>query len=258
MPAPLPATPHRPPGAPVDGNLPVLILDDERFDRHRLARLCSGLDFTCAISNARTLTEFADLLERGSYALILVDYALPDGTGLDALDMVRLSARNLNAATLLISGQAEASVTDAARRIGCAGHISKDALSPDRFAQAVRAALATGPAPAPAIKPGYAAEEVEALIGACAARCARDIKPMISRMLRQMRDLRHAGTAPGDATLEVIEQNCMSLWAFLIEMEREDGAALLAEIAQAADPAPPRAARSRPARPPSVFGRRHH
>lgn len=248
---------HRRSPAP-PGALPVLILDDERFDRHRLARLCSGLAFDCAITNAGSLTEFSSLLERGTFRLILVDYALPDGTGLEALDMVRLSARNLNAATLLISGQAETAVTDQARLIGCADCIAKDALSPDRFATAVALALSEHSVTTPALKVDYAAAEVEALMAACAARCARDVKPMISRMLRQMRDLRRSDSAQDSRALQAIEQNCMSLWAFLIEMEREEGAALLSEIAGGhAIPAPP-AARMKPARPPSVFGRRPH
>lgn len=230
--------------------LPVLILDDERFDRHRLARLCSGLRFPCAVSNAKTLEEFGAHLERDSYRLILVDYALPDGTGLDALDMVRLSARNLNAATLMVSGQAAAQVAEKAVSIGCSGHLAKDDLSPASFAAAVERALASATPPAETPKAEYPAEDVERLLARCATRCARDVKPMISRMMRQMRDLRATGGAA--QALDALEQNCMSLWAFLIEMEREDGAQLLAELTG------DRTQAQIQPRPPSPFGRRTH
>lgn len=240
--------------------LPVLILDDERFDRHRLARLCSGLHFPCDISNATTLGEFSTQLDRHSYALILVDYLLPDGTGLDAIDMVRLSARNLNAATLMISGQADPATPDAVRAAG-ARFLPKDALNHDSFAAAVREALSDGQPGPVALQDSYSADQVAALMAHCAARSARDVKPMISRMMRQMRDLRagHGGAEAQAAALRAIEQNCLSLWAFLVEMEREDGVALLAELTVQTSKTrggPVRATGQTPGKPPSPFGRR--
>ncbi|KIN70900.1 Response regulator receiver domain protein [Sulfitobacter noctilucae] len=210
--------------------LAVLILDDERFDRHRLARLCSGLDFPSEITNAKTLQEFGTHLEESNYGLILLDYALPDGTGLDALKMVQLCARNLNTPTIMISGQAAPLVAEEARTIGCNNFLSKDDLSADSFDTVIRHALrATLPA---ATLPASATDstDIEALLSICALRCARDIKPMVSRLLRQMRDLRASQTDAQTDGLASIEQNCMSLWAYLIEMERQDGAVLLSEL----------------------------
>ena len=240
--------------------VPVLILDDERFDRHRLARFCSGLDFPCDISNATTLSEFATHLDRHSYTLILIDYILPDGTGLEAIDMVRLSARNLNAATLVISGQADDATPEAVRAVG-ARFLQKDALDRDTFAAAVHQALSEGRPERITRQESYSADQVAALLAQCGTRSARDVKPMISRMMRQMRDLRAGNGGPDAqaATLQAVEQNCLSLWAFLVEMEREDGAVLLADLttdgtylAEAAQ------GHSEPkrAKPPSIFGRR--
>ncbi len=234
----------------------VLILDDERFDRHRLARLCSGLGFPCVVSNARTLTEFGDHLDQTHFGLILLDYALPDGTGLDALEMVQLSARNLNTPTIMISGQAAPQVAGAARNIGCARFLSKDDLSAESFAQAIQMALPhTGPDHPVQGLPADTAQ-IEALLSRGAARSARDIKPMVSRMLRQLRDLRR-GTGDQQADgLAAVEQNCMSLWSYLVDMERREGAALLADLA---DPALPGKPVARPAgRPPSPFSSRGH
>lgn len=259
MPAVSALSPSMPNAALTGAGMPVLILDDERFDRHRLARLCSGLDLPCDISNAKTLEEFSDHLEQRSFDLILVDYALPDGNGLDALHMIRLSARNQNAATLMISGQAEKMVTEQAQSIGCSGFLPKDTLSPDSFTAAVERALAGVRQPRPTAKDSFPATEVERLLSLCNARGAGDIKPMISRMMRQMRDLRAASAGPENLTLRAVEQNCMSLWAFLVEMEREDGAVLLAELTAHRPGARERTrGHSRPGKPPSPFGRRPH
>ncbi|NNK16140.1 MAG: response regulator [Sulfitobacter sp.] len=238
--------------------VPVLILDDERFDRHRLARLCSGLEFPSAVSNAKTLDEFALHLEQVSFHLILVDYMLPDGTGLDALHMVRLNSRNLNAATLMISGQAKAGVTQEAEALGCAGYLTKDDLSPSRFAAAVKKALASVATPVPTSKQSYPVDEVEQLMSICAAHCARDVKPMISRMMRQIRDMRSSRGNADAPDLQALEQNCLTLWAYLIKMEREDGAELMSELVHNLLVTEAPAPSGKPSKPPSPFGRRPH
>lgn len=239
--------------------LNVLILDDERFDRHRLARLCSGLDFPCVVSNAKSLHEFNALLEHESFGLILLDYALPDGTGLDALDMVRLSARNLNTALLMISGHGDAAeVAREAQNMGCSAFLTKDALTPDGFAEAVLSAIGGGPSSHLRAKQSYTASEVELLVSMTATRAAQDVKPMVSRMMRQLRDLRAKGDQASPHALRALEQNCMSLWAFLIESEREDGANLMADMFRTASQQGPSAITVKQQRPPSPFSARQH
>ena len=249
--------PRTPATLPIESPpLSVLILDDERFDRHRLARLCSALPFPCQITNAQSLTEFSDCLAEHSFGLILIDFALPDGTGLDAMHQLRLSPRNLDTPSLMISGQAADRVGDQVRALGCSECLTKDDLTPARFAEAVTAALDARKRPGPTLAANYAAPEAAQLLALCARRCAGDIKPMVSRMLRQLRDLRASGGTDSGPGIDRLEQNCMSLWAFLVEMERQEGADLLSDLAGAAPlpRGPETAASGTPKRPPSVFG----
>jgi len=235
--------------------LPVLILEDERFDRHRLARMCSALPFDCEVSNATTLESFTTELEREIFGLILLDYTLPDGTGIDALEVLRLSPRNMNAPTLMISGREDAALAQEVYAAGCAALLSKDQLTSTKFALAVSDAL--GPQDA-ALAPDaqvFDRDVVAGLLGKTTQRNARDIKPMVSRMMRQLRGIRaHASEEEGVA-LQAIEQNCMSMWSFLIEMERRDGASLLQDV----QPAPEmQLAQPKPRKPPSPFSRLNH
>ncbi len=238
--------------------LSVLILDDERFDRHRLARLCSGLDFPCDITNAKSLEEFATRLDQGCFGLILLDFALPDGTGLDGLHLVQLSARNLNTPTLMISGQAEDAVAQEALVAGCAGYLSKDDLTRDSFSQTVKDALGLATPNLCPQAPNFSPDDVQLLLARSTMRCARDIKPMVSRLMRQIRDLRARQSTTDSAVMHPVEQNCLSLWSFLIEMEREDGAALLAELASELPPAAVPPLETKPLKPPSPFATRRH
>ncbi|KIN61896.1 Response regulator receiver domain protein [Sulfitobacter noctilucicola] len=242
--------------APMDNHLSVLILDDERFDRHRIARLCSGLGFPCTINNAQTLGEFSRELELESYGLILLDYALPDGTGLEALQMVHLSPRNLNTPILMISGQVTPELADEARSLGCVHYLAKDDLSRDSFADAVACAIGSAPATDVFTKTRFETTDMEQLLELCAGTCARDIKPMVSRLMRQMRDLRAKGEVNDLLSVRAIEQNCLSLWTFLTEKEHETGASLMASLADSAIPNVPAPPRQVLSRPPSVFSKR--
>lgn len=235
--------------------LAVLILDDERFDRHRLARMCSGLDFPCEVTVAKTLADFAETLEQDMFGLILIDYALPDGDGLQALDMVRLCARNLNAPTLMIAGGNIDNIAERALASGCHTYLSKDALTNALFQDAVRSALGTTLGNVPPTKSTYSRDEVADILAHRSQRSARDIKPMVSRMMRQLRGLRTGTQDEGGVVLEAIEQNCMSLWTFLMELETQNGADALKDLEghqNTSEAVVAKAALNR--KPPSPFG----
>ncbi len=242
------------------GAIRVLVLDDERMDRHRVARLFSSLNYHCAITNTQDLLEFAQELERESYDLILLDYLLPDGTGFEAVEMVQLSARNLNTPMLMISGQPKPDVIARARLKGCAGYLSKENMSKDAFLEVVAAALQPAQTVVFDGQDSFDTAQVAHMLTQCAGRCARDVKPTVSRLMRQLRNLRARSTSEDPQTLNAIEQNCLSLWTFLIEMERQDGAELLSDITQAIRPPDTIAqiAATRQSRPPSPFSTRRH
>jgi CheY-like chemotaxis protein len=258
-PTPTPTvTPHLAPTAPHDA-LRVLLLDDERFDRHRLARLCSGLDRPCRITNAATLAAFGDTLEDASFDLIVLDYELPDGTGLDALALVRLSPRNCTCGIIMVTGQGHGDIARRVREDGCSDYLTKDELTAPAFQRAVANALQKSSLALQVRNQTYLRAEVEAVLEHFAGQCARDIKPMLSRMMRQLRDLRAPGVAEDPASQDAqmrhdgIEESCMALWQFLLDLERHQGETLFADLH-------PRARDAAPARrkPPSPFARITH
>lgn len=243
------------------GPLPlrVLVLEDERFDRHRLARMCSALEFPCLISNATNLKDLADALASDIFGLILLDHSLPDGTGFDALDMVHLCARNLNAPTLMISGAAQEEIAAKACSAGCHGYLSKDTLTTEIFDRAVHDALGPALNPVPFGKQRFNRTEVGDLLAQITMKNARDVKPMVSRLLRQMRILKNDTEDLNGLELNAIEQNCMSLWAFLLELERQDGSDLLYELGFHEQEAAQASAHiSKALKPPSPFSRMSH
>lgn len=250
------ARPQSPVIAP-RGATRVLILDDERFDRHRLTRLCSGLDFTCEVQTATTLLEFERSISKHQFDLILIDYRLPDGTGMDALDLVHCSRLNLNAATIMITGQGPAELEERAFSIGCGDYISKDALTATRFAHAVARALYQPNLTIKADAQTFARSEVARLLAENTAASARDMKPMISRLMRLARDLRaQANAEQTQGRTAGIEDSCVSIWEFLIALERQDGESLLAERLMQTHSSTRSQQRTARQKPPSPFSRR--
>lgn len=240
--------------------LKVLILDDERFDRHRLARLCSGLDRHCTVTNAATLAAFETALEAARFDLIMLDYQLPDGTGLDALARVRMSARNCTAGILMVTGQGHDDIARRAIEDGCSDYLTKDELTKPTFERAVANALQKSALAVKLESQTFRRAEVEAVLEHFAGQCARDIKPMLSRMMRQLRDLQDDTSAVARFQRQAIEESCMDLWHFLLDLERHQGKTLFADLKPIAPVPAPQLDRVQPVsrKPPSPFRRPMH
>jgi CheY-like chemotaxis protein len=261
-------------------NLPerlrVLVLDDQRFDRHKLCRMCSALPIKCEVAQADSLSAFAKQIEEAAFDLVFVDYSLPDGSGIDALEMLHLSPRNNDATSIMITSFDEEPISFEAMMRGCADYITKDELSPSSFERAVTNALQKTLLSAQVQSQTFARVEVERVLNRFANQCVSDIKPMVSRMIRQLRTLREA---PGNDQQAIqnhrasVEASCLHLWEFLEELEQQRADVMMKDMigVQPSEPnsavletTPARAGRvgqlnaisgSAPKRPPSPFSR---
>tara|TARA_R110002124_G_C8870901_1_gene507735 strand:+ start:241 stop:1080 length:840 start_codon:yes stop_codon:yes gene_type:complete len=242
---PLPAPPPTLDSRNLPRRISVLILDDQRFDRHRLARLCSGLPLQTDIENANSLATMSALLDTNTFDLIFVDYNLPDGSGLDALDQIAKSQRNKYAASIMVTGHEEEPIALGAMERGCTDYITKDELSSSSFNRAVTNALQKLQLNRQVAAQTFARTEVEGVLQDFASQCANDIKPMVSRMMRQLRMLRDA-PATDHARLQKrrqsVEDSCMHLWEFLDALESHQADLMMKDLAaksaRAPDPSP--------------------
>jgi CheY-like chemotaxis protein len=67
----------------------ILCVEDDTVDQMAVKRLVKtgGLPYDIVV--AGTLSEASGLLEKNSYDLVLLDYTLPDGTGLELLKKIK-------------------------------------------------------------------------------------------------------------------------------------------------------------------------
>jgi DNA-binding response OmpR family regulator len=91
----------------------VLIVDDERLIREMLSRTLEEEGFSCVVSG--DLAQARDRLDEGGFSLVVCDYDLPDGCGLDLADEVR--AGHFDIPVVVMSGIDRPDLA-----AGCAAH----------------------------------------------------------------------------------------------------------------------------------------
>ncbi len=226
---------------PAFANLPtlasILIVDDHRFDRQRLRRLSEKLEFDTHILEADCLETMGTRLEADTFDLIFLDYNLPDGTGLQAIKSIRLDPKNRNAAIIMITGDGQDAIAVEALKNGCSDYIAKDDLSPQAFERATVNALQKSSLYIGLETQEARRQKIEAVLQRFSSECAREIKPVVSRMMRQMRDLRDAPTISAENAAEMhqkMEKSCMRLWEFLEELDHYEGTDIAQDVVPAA------------------------
>lgn len=107
----------------------ILIVDDVATTRDLLRGMVSNLmvpplcDLSVTIYQTASSTETARLLEETQVDLVLLDIGLPDGSGLDLIDMLR--EKNNSIAIVIVSGDSSASSVKTAIAMGVDGFIVK-------------------------------------------------------------------------------------------------------------------------------------
>jgi CheY-like chemotaxis protein len=110
--------------------LNVLVLDDDRFDRKKIARW-AGSAGDCAINvvEAADLNAMVSITQSQRFDLVFVDYCLADGDGVDALGHLFASSANASAYTVMISGIEDAQARETSLSHGCDTFVEKSQLT---------------------------------------------------------------------------------------------------------------------------------
>jgi DNA-binding NarL/FixJ family response regulator len=117
----------------------ILVVDDHSLVREGLCQVLKGLDEHVEVLQAGTCTQaFALAASHHDLDLILLDYHLPDMTGLDALDI--LGQRHPELPVVMLSGSANVQIMRQVLRAGAAGFVTKSSLS-DELMSAIRQVL---------------------------------------------------------------------------------------------------------------------
>lgn len=107
----------------------VLVLDDDAFDRKRVRRWVErNFHASVDLVEAPDLNHFSEQIARTAFDLVLLDYALADGDGLDAIRMLRDHKENANCYAVMISGRDDDGLRSRCLSEGCDQFVSKSVL----------------------------------------------------------------------------------------------------------------------------------
>jgi len=113
----------------------ILIVEDNP-DHATLARAAlEGSNFW-SLDIAATITSAFKMISAKDYDVLLVDYRLPDGNGLDLLDWVKKDS-----AVIMMTGQGDEKVAVQAFKSGVFDYVVKDALFRTTLVDAVEQAI---------------------------------------------------------------------------------------------------------------------
>ena len=115
------------------GGFEVLVLDDSSFDQARIKRACGETGLPVSTTLAADLEEFEAALDGATYDMVLIDYLLPRGDGLQAQRLVQSHKTNFGAAVVMISSEMRTDVVVESMKRGSLDCLDKDALDAERL-----------------------------------------------------------------------------------------------------------------------------
>jgi diguanylate cyclase (GGDEF)-like protein len=101
-------------------NLKILHIEDDEIVQMAVKRRINADNLPYSIDAAPTISEALKLLEENSYDLAILDYKLPDGTGIDLLPMIK------KIPVIFVTGSGDAMVAVKALRGGAYDYLVKD------------------------------------------------------------------------------------------------------------------------------------
>ena len=117
----------------------ILVIDDHALVREGLHQVLKGLDENVTVLQAGTCAQAFEITrEHLDLDLVLLDYHLPDMTGLDALDI--FGRRHPELPIVMLSGSANTQIMRQVLQSGASGFVTKSTLS-DELLHAVRLVL---------------------------------------------------------------------------------------------------------------------
>ncbi|WP_420862336.1 response regulator [Algirhabdus cladophorae] len=120
-----------------DHTFRVLLLEDCEFDRLRFSRMAKKSNILLDITTVTNLSELAVAADKATFNLVVLDYFLPQGTAVNAVEMLRNSDCNQDAKPIILSGNLDPKIALKSYRMGCGGYYEKAQLSTDLLVELI-------------------------------------------------------------------------------------------------------------------------
>jgi len=196
----------------------ALLLDDSVFDRRRIRRLSDDTHLPISLDEISSIDALDQVLAQDRFDVILLDYNLPSGDGIEALKRIRGNALNSECPAIMVTGDNKPDIAIRSLKMGCSDYLSKDQLSAQTLKESIVGAISKV-----SEKRGSARlldADIEQMTASIMAKYTNALQPKLARVIREMRALRSSlgdpdKNVPGD--LEKIERQCVQMWAVLLD-----------------------------------------
>lgn len=116
-------------------HLKLLVVDDDMVDRMAIIRQMKSSGISAEYWEAETYANGIEAAKSSSYDCILVDYRLPDGTGIDFIEL--LNRENIPTPIIVLTGQGDETVAVEAMKAGASDYLVKGCFQAEALVQAV-------------------------------------------------------------------------------------------------------------------------
>ncbi|MCG8634126.1 MAG: response regulator [Desulfobacterales bacterium] len=122
----------------LDQKINILSIEDSD-PSYELFKVCFSKRPSIRLSRAKTIQEAFSRLSRSDFHLILLDYDLPDGTGLDFLNTMK--SKNIELPVIAVTGLEDAKIASDLIKAGAFDYLSKKDISKQALLKVVDASL---------------------------------------------------------------------------------------------------------------------
>lgn len=117
----------------------VLVIEDGPESASQSKQLVEALGATCY--RVSTLEDAESVLVQNAPDVVIVDYSLPDGSGIDLIGLIRQTPEHRNTPILLLTGEIHPNELERAVMMGIYAFLARP-FSPEEFTKLVAAAIA--------------------------------------------------------------------------------------------------------------------
>lgn len=126
---------------PLPREIRCLLLDDNAFDRARIRRMSKQTNLSIFLDEVDSIGRLVKAIESETYDVILIDYLLPVGNGMAALNQIMQSSQNQDAGKIMITGFGAEKTAQEAMQAGCHDFLVKEEMSVEVLRNAMMTAL---------------------------------------------------------------------------------------------------------------------
>jgi len=103
-----------------DKSIRILNVEDEEVDHAAIVRMVKAMGLPYDLERAASCRQAGEMLEKNRYDIVLIDYIMPDGTGMDILKKLKA------APSIFITGRGDEEVAVSAMKAGTSDYLVKD------------------------------------------------------------------------------------------------------------------------------------